>query len=325
MTNNRIIAFDTSLISENGGDSIIMKYVNNVISDLFPNDFIVHIPTHDTMGKVSHKYCKEAKYKIMCGTNILTANMRKTKMWNVDFKDVPYIQDTILLGAGWREYEANTNHYTKWFWNKVLNKKYIHSVRDEYTRKRLADIGIYNVINTACPTMWNLTPEFCKKIEKNKQDNVVTTLTNYRIEEPIIDRNMLITLKSLYKNVYIWAQALEDISYLKKLDLPFEPIIIPPGLSNYEKVLYTPSIEYCGTRLHAGIEALNHKIRTLIIAKDNRALEISKDTNLPVIPENEVNDLKDILLKSANYNIHIPLDNIEKWKNQFCVENNGKI
>lgn len=317
MNSRRIVAFDTSLVSENGGDSIIMKYINEVLDEIFPSDFVVHIPSHDSMGSFSRNYCKEAAYKIMCGTNILTADMVRTKMWNVSIKDIPYIKDTILLGAGWREYEGQINFYTQWFWKKVLNKKYLHSVRDEYTKKRLEKMGINNVINTACPTMWNLTEDFCSTIETTKQENVITTLTNYRTTTPEVDYYMLNVLHDLYKNVYIWIQALEDIEYLKKLNLSFEPIIISPGLQNYEKALQLSSVEYCGTRLHAGIEALNHKIRTLIIAKDNRALEISKDTNLPVISESQIQNLKPLLLHSSNYRIQIPTKNIERWKQQF--------
>ena len=89
--------------------------------------------------------------------------------------DVKYIKNTILLGAGWREYEKSVNLYTKYFWKTVLDKRYLHSVRDNYTKARLRKMGIGNVINTGCPTMWNLTPEFCSTVPEKKAKNVINS------------------------------------------------------------------------------------------------------------------------------------------------------
>ena len=63
---------------------------------------------------------------------------------------------------------------------EILDSTYLHSVRDSYTEKKLKQIGIDNVINTSCPTMWRLTEEFCSHIPCKKQDTVVTTITDYR-------------------------------------------------------------------------------------------------------------------------------------------------
>lgn len=317
MSLDRVVAFDTSLISENGGDSIIMKYINNILQELWGEDFIVHVPTHDTIGKAAYYYCNQARHKIMCGTNILTANMIKTKMWSVSLRDVKYIKNTILLGAGWREYEKSVNLYTKYFWKTVLDKRYLHSVRDNYTKARLRKMGIGNVINTGCPTMWNLTPEFCSTVPETKAKNVITTLTNYRATKPEIDEKMLNILFKHYEHVFVWIQALEDYAYLKSLKTEKKPEIIYPGLNNLDSMLQQSDIEYCGTRLHAGIEALNYGKRTLIIAKDNRAIEIGRDTKLPVISENEIDKLSDIIEAPIKCKIEIPVNNIQQWKAQF--------
>jgi hypothetical protein len=317
MSKQRVVAFDTSIISENAGDCIIMKYVNTILQEIWSDDFIINIPTHDNLGKRAKQYCYQANTKIMCGTNILTADMVNTKMWSVDFSDIPYIKNTILLGAGWREYEKKTGIYTKYFWNKVLSSSYIHSVRDNYTLERLKKIGIKNVVNTGCPTMWRLTTDFCKDITTSKGSEVVTTLTNYRTDRPDIDTKMINCLFNHYENVYIWIQALEDYPYLTSLNLEKKPIVIGPGLHNYDKLLKRDNIDYVGTRLHAGIEALNNKKRTMIIAKDNRALEIAKDTNLPVISESKIDELDDIIESDYQIQINIPLDNIEMWRKQF--------
>ena len=70
--------------------------------------------------------------------------------------------------------------YTLDFLLKILlSKTYLHSVRDEYTKDMLERIGIKNVINTGCPTMWSLTEEHCKQIPIKKSNSVVFTITDY--------------------------------------------------------------------------------------------------------------------------------------------------
>ena len=44
-------------------------------------------------------------------------------------------------------------------------------------------MGFKNVIFTACPTMWKLTPEFCKTIPHFKEEQVVFE-KEYMIKEP---------------------------------------------------------------------------------------------------------------------------------------------
>lgn len=72
---------------------------------------------------------------------------------------------------------------------------------------------------------------------------------------------------------------------------------------------------------------LNNGKRSLIIAVDNRAKEISKDTNLPVIGREEVKEkLESMINNTWRMEINLPVENIRRWKAQFMsesVENNG--
>ena len=77
----------------------------------------------------------------------------------------------------------------------------------------LNKIGIKNVVNTACPTMWRLNEEHCSSIPKEKADRVITTLTNYN-RDLDNDKILLDMLLENYKEVYIWIQAIEDYEYL---------------------------------------------------------------------------------------------------------------
>lgn len=54
-------------------------------------------------------------------------------------------------------------------------------------------------------------------------------------------------------------------------------------MKGFDTVLANEDIDFVGTRLHGGIRALQKKKRSLIIAVDNRAIELGADTGLPVI------------------------------------------
>ena len=78
------------------------------------------------------------------------------------------------------------------------------------------------------------------------------------------------------------------------------------------------SLDSIGLRLHAGILALHYKRRAIIIGIDNRAIEISKDTDLNVIPYTQIlNRLEKAIYSHSLHTIKIPLQNIERWKAQF--------
>lgn len=313
---DRIVAFDTSLVSENGGDNIIMEHCNRILEEIFPEDFIIHLPTHDRIGSFGRQYCQNVKYKIVCGTNILASRMPRFTMWDVKLSDIKYLKGTCLLGAGWREYEDDPNLYSKHFWKKVLSKDLIHSVRDSYTEEKLRKLGFENVVNTSCPTMWGLTPEHCAQVPTSKARNVLTAVTNYRMNSEE-DKKMLDILCDNYGKVYIWIQALEDYNYLNSFYDIKKLNIVNPSLKCLDEALEMDDIEYCGTRLHAGVRVLEHKKRATIIAKDNRALEIGKDTGLNVIESEKIDSLEETINSEFATNLTLPWDNINTWKNQF--------
>lgn len=314
---NNVLIYDTSLASKNAGDSIIMDYCNSIINsiDFFKERKLYRIATHIKSDSFDRQ---KFDCQILCGTNILYTDMMSQKQWmyplNFDLLD-----KLCLLGVGWNDYDSRkVPEETKIWYYKLLSNGYLHSVRDSYTEKKLKDIGIKNVINTSCPTMWRLTKKFCDKIPQQKADNVITTLTNYRMDEEL-DRFMLKTLKENYSKVYVWIQNSHDEIYLKKLVNIEDYIIVPYGLSNFDEILQKEkSLDYVGTRLHAGIRALNMKKRTLIIAVDNRAKEMAKDTNLPVIArENLKETLRGKINSQYKTVINLPMDNILTWRNQF--------
>ena len=312
-----IAVLDTSIASENLGDKIIMDYCGGILEELFPQAFFAAFPTHDILGPASRNKINQSDLAVVCGTNLLSSNMNQYNQWKIDMKDAKYLSDVCLLGVGWWQYQDTPNRYTQKLLKAVLDNGHLHSVRDAYTEKQLRSIGITNVVNTACPTMWKLTKEHCKQIPQAKTNTVVTTLTSYA-KNPELDKKMLEILCSQYEKVVLWLQASDDRTYLQELGMENRVEILAPSLRLYDRLLQEEDIDYVGTRLHGGIRALNYKRRAIIIAVDNRAIEIGHDTGLPVIKREDIEgNLAEMIQSEFETEITLPEENIAKWKAQF--------
>ncbi|MBE9091821.1 hypothetical protein IQ232_19440 [Microcystis aeruginosa LEGE 11464] len=90
--------------------------------------------------------------------------------------------------------------------------------------------------------------------------------------------------------------------------------ILERSLTAFDDLLKSTVIDYVGTRLHGGIRALQNSRRAFIIAVDNRALEISKDTQLPVTHRNNLSTLSENINKNFEFTLKINRINIEKFK-----------
>ncbi|MBU2869373.1 polysaccharide pyruvyl transferase family protein [Colwellia sp. E2M01] len=313
-----VTLFDTSIATENVGDFIIMDAVREQVDKIVPTKQIITLPTHDYIGKEGRRLLRASEYSLVGGTNLLSSNLLKYQQWKFRLSDINYLNNSILMGVGWWQYQNTPNYYTRKVWNKVLHKDMIHSVRDEYTKNQLLKMGIKNVLNTSCATMWNLTPEHCSQIKTMKGDTVVLTLTDYN-QVPEKDIKLVNTLLKNYSTVYFWPQGSGDIQYLQSIYSSFsrDVSILNPNLESLNNALCQPDVDYIGTRLHAGIRALQLKVRTVIIGIDNRALEKSRDFNLEVIDRTQIDDLDALINQEIRADIKLPEDNINKWKAQF--------
>ena len=316
----KIAILDTSICSTNLGDQIIMSAVESHLNEVFKDDFFIKIPTHDSIGKNSHRELESSNYKIVGGTNLLCSNINSYRQWRLNPYDALVVKNLTLMGVGWWQYQSPPNLYSKLLYKKILSSQLLHSVRDNYAKSQLESIGIRNVINTACPTMWSLTDDHCSNIPIEKSDSVLMTFTNYK-KDKSSDAQLLLLLKQNYKQIYFWIQHPKDYEYVKELceqslDNAVQVDFIAPSLNALDKAL-SEDVDYIGTRLHAGVRALQKKKRSLILAVDNRAIEISKDTHLPVIPRNDFSSLKDWIVSNNDLKLNLPWETIEKWKKQF--------
>ncbi len=320
----KIVKFNTSYGTKNMGDFIINDSVNNEMSYLFENNFVVEYGTHTP---VTHFYqcmnksgvmsfCNKADYKFIGGTNLLSNNMfRPWPNWNVNiFNYAPY-KGSILIGCGLNGNFKKVNFYTKCLYKRILSKEYIHSVRDDKTKAILENLG-FKAINTGCATLWSLTSDFCRQIKKEKSENVIFTLTDY-CKDYDKDQELINILLKEYKNVYFWVQGSEDYDYIKTFKEFNKIKIVNSNLASYQNILMNGNVDYIGTRLHAGIYAMKHKVRSIIIAIDNRTKDMSETYNLVTVERNNINQISSMINRAFETKININEDNINKWKNQF--------
>jgi polysaccharide pyruvyl transferase WcaK-like protein len=238
-----------------------------------------------------------------------------TPSWNVNIFNAKMMRDTICVGVGMGSKGIVPNLYTRCLLKKILSHKYIHSTRDERTAEFLRNIG-FKAINTGCATTWGLTNDICHQIPKSKAETVVFTLTDY-MRDIESDKYLISTLKKLYRKVYFWIQGIEDYAYVTSLVEKGEIEIISPNLQSFSQIL-AGNVDYVGTRLHAGIKALQNKKRTIIIEVDNRASDMKESINLPTIKRTElVEKLEMMILSDFETKLNINTEAIDKWRQQF--------
>ncbi|MFC9414315.1 polysaccharide pyruvyl transferase family protein [Bacillus mobilis] len=319
---DNVLVLDTSVGSLNKGDDIIMKCVRYQLSDITKSAYILTLPTHVSpfhwyqVARGSHrvKLYSNAKYKFVGGSNLLTMDMlTHFPQWNINMFNYGPLKGSILVGVGAGK-GNKINAYTKMLYKKVLSHEYIHSVRDERTKKFLEEMGL-KALNTGCATMWSLTPEFCKEIPTEKSDSVIFTLTHH-LKDLVKDQLLIDVLRRNYKDVYFWIQDASDFLYFESLSNTEDIKVVPPNIEAYEKVLNT-DIDYIGTRLHGGIFAMRHKKRTIIISIDERARGMSETYNLNLIERADFDNLEKMINSKIITDVKVNFEVVNQWLKQF--------
>ena len=307
-----IVLFDTGLHTLNAGDHIIMENCMMQLESVLELKDAVHISTH----RVPKDEVCAGKHKILCGTNIMSCNMRRYGLWKLP-RSLDDYHGITLMGVGFDSYNTKSDLYSRLLLRYMLSPRGFHSVRDSFSEKALKSMGIQNVLNTGCPTMWNLTPEHCGTIPVGKASKVICTLTDY-CRDDANDKAMLDILLESYDKVYFWLQGRDDLAYIRELGYADKVELVESTLEAYDAVLALDDLDYVGTRLHAGIRALSKGRRTLIISIDNRAECISADTGLRTIRREDLGAcLKARVNNPYETKIILPWAKIQQWKDQF--------
>ena len=325
--------FDVTIGTDNLGDEIIMLYGRKAIAELMDLSRYkeIDIATHTAPNEKELREIQRADVRLVCGTNIICPNLKKYSLWR--FPENPRLyHDVIGMGIGMNSY-GDIDEYSAAVYSNLFHKKLPVSVRDEYTKTMLGRIGMTNVINTHCVSMWNRKETHLHGIPEKKPENVVFTLTAHR-RDRTSDLALIRMLRKNYRTVYFWPQGEKDLEYLRILEEEERTgkasagsaanelltsgaaaIVLPRTLSAFENLLKKGDTDYIGTRLHGGIHALNLKARSFIIIVDNRAAEISRDTNLPCFSrQKDWSGLEKTIREPYRISLNINWQEIEKWK-----------
>lgn len=315
----KVILYEPSIGSNNIGDQIIVDGVKAALKNYLEDAFVIEFPTHTPLSNRYLDYIGDADMKIVCGSNIIVNRLNTIlhlRQWAVG-NSVGKIGPLVFMGVGSQQYGQKVSFYTQIVYKKMMRQDFLHSVRDSYTEEALKNIGITNVINTACPTMWGLTTEHCKTIPMKKSSEAcILTLTDYK-ENLLRDNKLIDILLKNYKNVYFWPQGNGDWKYFNKLSGIEKVKVINPSLEAYNSFLEAKDTDFVGTRLHGGMRAMQKGKRTLIIGIDNRAIELNKDFGIPVIVEQELDKLEERIHSRYETTIKLPEENIKQFIQQF--------
>ena len=309
-----ICVFDTAIATDNLGDHIIMDAVWDVIDECIGLDVDVErVATHTYMPRELYSRLRSFELGIVGGTNILKSHMFVRANWRLRPYDALFLRNVVLLGVGWQQYQGEIDIFSRALFRRILSARHLHSVRDEYTLDKLGR-RMTNVVYTACPTLWQLTAERCAAIPVTQAEVVVLSVTYYR--PSTTDAELARMLQQRYARVVVWCQQPKDRAYFEALGLdgPFEII---GDIDAYNRLLASTSVDVVGTRLHGGIRALQRGRRALILAIDNRAVEMARTTDIPVVDRQDLAGVRGWIDASAPVAIKLPWDGINAWKQQF--------
>ena len=294
-----------------------MEAVRRVTYELFPNHYVISLPTHLFGGRKARRMIKAAELSIVGGTNLLSSNMALYRQWRISLVDALNMRNAVLLGVGWWQYQRAPSPFTALLLKASLDTRRWHSVRDGYTKRQLLHAGISNTINTACPTLWHIDAQQLSRQSQKKPDSVVATLTFYNKNEER-DRALLNSLRSLYRTRYFWPQGLHDHDYAARV-LGLDGFhVLPPTLTSLDEIL-SDGADYIGTRLHAGIRAMQKGRYTRILPIDNRANEMALDFGIPLLESTTMEDVTRAACDNRSVALLVPHSRITEWKTKLFL------
>lgn len=322
-----ILLFDTAIGTFNRGDDIILNSAEQCLAPLLNRSYVMRLGTHINNLNLYH-YMRNSKklqfvdncdFKFILGTNLLTANViRSIGQWAVGPFSKRLYKNSIMVGVGITKDNQSPTLPTRLFYRDILRRDIAHSVRDEQSKKLLESaVKGVRVINTGCPTLWGLTPEVCEKIPVNKARNVVFTVSGQKkYQNPQRDQMLISAVEKNYDNLYFWVQTYEDEGYFRSLECSREVQYIY-SLKEYGDLCDNGNVDYVGTRLHGGIFAMQHGVRSVIVEIDHRAKGFREINNINTIPGTDIEGLEDYINGSIKTEVHLREKEIKEWTSQF--------
>ena len=328
----KIVLFDPSLgnnygmFSTNLGDVIINDSVMHFLSTYFKEYEIVRMSTHVPLSSKEKSLFKNAEFTFVGGTNLLSSDIKAYNQWKSSYYDFlikfPIVNNAILFGVGWWQYQNKPSIYTSLFYKKLLSSNFNHSIRDSYTKLKVKELGISNCVNTSCPTTWSLDGVVSDR-KKQNINNVLLMLTDYHPNEAIDNKLIDLLLEKFSDKIYFFPQGIRDLEYIKSLKSfnlnKSRFVLFNHDVNDLNEFVQSNSdFVYIGTRLHGGIKCLQNGVSGLILSNDNRSKELGNDINLAVVNRQDFQGIIDWIEFNSNFGkITLPIENIENWKLQF--------
>jgi polysaccharide pyruvyl transferase WcaK-like protein len=310
----RAALLDTSINSNNDGDNIIV----DAILDIFPElRLIERLPTHRYLSREERTIADNSEMLVVTGTNILTSRLWQDRQWKLKLSSLRKMnKKVVFLGVGWRQYQENMTRRSRMMMDYMTHPVVPVSARDQYTASKLRNAG-YAAINTGCPTMWKL-PQTLPAL--GNRDECVFTFTDYNPDKEL-DVAILASLAKKYSAVHVWPQSAKDQQNLTSLDLPENTFRLSRGICSLDNAI--AGRDYVGTRLHAGIRSAQTGASALVVAVDNRAMEISRDTGFPAVDRKKgLAAFEEVYeaTSATQSSITLPLKDIAEWTEKFRSE-----
>lgn len=303
----------------NLGDSIIVESVRREVAAIAPDARIWPIALHQPLANKQRRRLESVDVALVAGSNMINLRahrwlLRRENRWAIYRRDLSSLRGRVVLaGVGLDRAAPRSNRFGRQTYDMVLNPRASHAVRDSATRDHLLSHCRHDVLNTSCPTLWQLGPDHLERVERGKATDAVTTLTDYR-PDAVRDRQLLETLLHCYRRVYLWPQGWKDTEYLHSLDVQGIRLV-QPSLAAFDALLESDTIlDYVGTRLHGGIRALQKGRRVLVVGVDHRAGAIAADTGLPVLERAAVSELAERCEEPRTMALHLPRQAIQGWR-----------
>lgn len=321
-----VLLFDTAIGTFNRGDDIILNSAEECLAPLLNRSYVMRLGTHINNLNIYHylknskkvKFADDCDYKFILGTNLLTSNVvRSIGQWSVGPLSKRLYKNSILAGVGITKTNQKPTALTRAFYKDILRRDIAHSVRDEQSKQMLESICDVKVINTGCPTLWGLTPEVCGAIPVKKAPNVVFTVSGQtKYQNPERDQLLLSTVESNYDKIYFWVQTYEDEGYFKSLKHT-KDVQYVYSLKEYESICENGNVDYVGTRLHGGIFAMQHNVRSVIVEIDHRAKGFREINHINTIERDKLEGLADFINGEIKTEVSLREKEIKEWLGQF--------
>lgn len=303
---------DTAISSDNIGDEIIVDHLTDQLYRYFPDAYFTSSSSHDGLGVFGRKLAHAADLVFLLGTNALHPEYRwfGGGLWPLKSADIAVLENKVVLfGVGAIKDFETVQPRQRRLLQRVLKTDAVHFVRDDTALKLVKQCGL-QVKNGSCPTLWSLNKPL--SFPTRNIDRAVFSLTYYRAQSS--DADFVAMMQERYSDLHFWAQQIEDIEYLQQFPGTRDIPIVAPNLRAYDAILQAEDCDVIGSRLHGGIRALHHGRRSVVIAVDNRARDIGRETSLPVIAQADVVSKLDDMLSAE---IRVDMSSLTNMRDAF--------